>query len=80
LGWNLTLEEQITHINLGSLEAPQLVKINSKANNEFLKGAKALFHEYKNMFTWSYQDMKGIHPSICEHQIELEEGTTPFHW
>jgi len=54
LGWNLTLEEQVTHINLSSSKAPQLVKINSKANNGFLKGAEALFHEYKNMFTWSY--------------------------
>ncbi len=67
LGWNLTLEKQVIHINLGSSKAPKLVKINSKANNEFLKGVEALLHKYKDMFTWSYRNTKGIPPSIREH-------------
>lgn len=78
MGWNLTPEEQFTHINLGSLEASQLVKINVEVGGEFLKGVEAFFREYKDVFPWSYQNMKGTPPSICEHRIELEEGATPF--
>jgi hypothetical protein len=76
LGWNLTPQEQFTHINLRSSEVPQLAKISVEASGEFLKGTEAFFHEYKDVFTWSYQDMKGIPPSICEHWIDLEEGAT----
>jgi hypothetical protein len=41
--------------------------ISSKANDEFLRGVEALLHKYKYMFIWSYQNMKSILPSICEH-------------
>jgi hypothetical protein len=47
LGRNLTPKKQLTHINLGSLEAPQLVKISVKVSGEFLKGAKVVFCKYK---------------------------------
>ncbi len=60
------------------MEAPQLVKISIEVSGEFLKGAKDFFVDI-NVFAWSYQDMKGIPPSICEHRIKLEEETTPFH-
>jgi hypothetical protein len=55
------------------------VKINVETSGEFLKGVETFFHEYKDVFTWGYQDMKGIPPSICEHQIDLEERATPSH-
>jgi hypothetical protein len=61
------------------LEVPQLLKISVETSGEYLKEAKVFFHEYKDVFAWSYQDMKGIPPSICEHWIELKKGATPFH-
>jgi hypothetical protein len=50
------------------------VKINVEANGEFLKGVEMFYLEYKDVFTWSYQDMK---KTICEHKIDLEERATP---
>ncbi len=73
LGWNLTLEEHVTHINLGSPKIPQLVRISFEASDEFFRRADALFCKYKDVFTWNYRNMRGILPSICEHCIELEE-------
>jgi hypothetical protein len=35
------------------------VKISVEANGEFLKGIKMFFCKYKNVFAWTYQDMKG---------------------
>ncbi len=43
LGWNLTLEEHVTHINLGSPETPQLVRISFEASDEFLKERRLFF-------------------------------------
>ncbi len=59
LGWNITPEEQLAHINLGSPKVPQLMKISIEVSGEFLKGVKVFFCEYKDVFGWSYQDMKG---------------------
>lgn len=30
-----------------------------------------LFHEYKDVFAWSYKDLKGIPPELGQHHIEL---------
>jgi hypothetical protein len=30
-----------------------------------------LLKEFKDIFTWTYKDLKGIPPEIAQHQIEL---------
>jgi len=29
-------------------------------------------------FEWSYKDLRGVSPSICEHHIDLEYGVWPI--
>ena len=29
--------------------------------------------QYKDVFTWSFEDMKGLHPTFCQHQINLHK-------
>jgi hypothetical protein len=31
---------------------------------------KALFQEYRDIFTWSYTEIPGLDPSIVEHRID----------
>jgi hypothetical protein len=38
-----------------------------------------LFEEYKDVFTWSYKELKGIFPHIAQHQIELDTMILPSH-
>lgn len=42
---------------MGSLEALQFVKVGTKASHNFLEGVEALFHKYKDIFAWSYQNI-----------------------
>ena len=37
---------------------------------EFLKN-------YKDVFAWTYGDMKGIPLHICEHKVEIEPNAKP---
>ena len=30
-----------------------------------------LLHEYKDVFAWSHEDMKGLDPKFYQHQINL---------
>jgi hypothetical protein len=38
---------------------------------------KQLLTEFKDIFAWSYKDLKGIPRSICEHKIELTTNAHP---
>ena len=29
-------------------------------------------------FSWDYNDMKGVHPSVCRHNIYIKEGCKPM--
>ena len=33
--------------------------------------------EYKDIFAWSYKDLKGIDPEICQHSIPLKSDAKP---
>jgi hypothetical protein len=37
---------------------------------------KALFQEYRDIFTWSYTEMPGLDPSIVEHHIDTWPSIT----
>jgi hypothetical protein len=36
------------------------------------------FTKHVSVFAWSYKDLKGVPPKICEHHIHLEEGAKPI--
>ena len=33
--------------------------------------------EYKDVFAWSYKDLKGVAPDICQHTIPMREDAKP---
>ena len=36
-------------------------------------------HEFKNIFAWSYHDLRGVPAEVCQHRIELKLDATPSH-
>jgi hypothetical protein len=38
-----------------------------------------LLKEFKNIFAWTYKDLKGIPLEITKHQIELNTSIPPIH-
>ena len=32
-----------------------------------------LLRQYKDVFAWSFKDMKGLDPTFCQHQINLHK-------
>jgi len=37
-----------------------------------------LFKEFHDVFTWSYEEMLGIHPSIVENKIKTYMNAKPI--
>jgi hypothetical protein len=55
------------------------VKLNIDLDLSIATTTKKLFKEYKDVFTWSYKDFKGMPPHIAQHWIELDIIILHFH-
>jgi len=38
-----------------------------------------LFKEFRDVFTWSYEEMPGTYPSTAQHEIKTYENTKLVH-
>ena len=36
-----------------------------------------ILRQYRDVFAWSFKDMKGVDPSFCQHQINLLKDAMP---
>ena len=76
-GWTVEDEDLVKNLNLGSPEVPKLVKI-TKDLGEYKAKVKELLLKFKDVLVFTYKDMKGIPPHICEHKIELQPKAKPI--
>lgn len=69
--WMLTIAKQLSKLNLGTNKAPCIMLISVAPSKQFQVKVKQLLSKFKDVFAWSYKELKGIPRSICEHKIEL---------
>ncbi len=62
----------MTKIKLGFEEILQQVKINIDLELVINSQPVKLLKEFKDIFTWTYKDLKGMSPKIVQHQFELD--------
>ena len=55
-----------------------MIKIGKNASPKERKAIKNLIREYKDVFAWTYGDLKTFDPAIIEHTIPLNEGAKPY--
>jgi hypothetical protein len=58
-------------LNLGIDAKPQLVNINAQLKIGKVLEVEQLLKEFKDVFAWTYKDLKGISPKLAQHIIEL---------
>jgi hypothetical protein len=49
-----------------------MVKVNSKLQPKKVLELEELFERYKDVFAWTYKDLKGIPPKLAQPKIELD--------
>lgn len=64
-------------INIGTEAEPKMLYIGAQCTDEEKEKFTALFHEFIDVFTWSYKDLCGFDPGFIQHSIPLEEGVVP---
>ena len=67
-------------INLGSKQSPKNVNLGlGYTAIEHVVSIK-LFKQYKDMFTWTYDDLKTYDMKIIQHVILMEPNAKPYQW
>jgi hypothetical protein len=57
---------------MGTKEKPHMLKVNSKLQLEKVLELEEFLWRYKDVFAWTYKDLKGIPPKLVRHKIELD--------
>ena len=53
-------------------------QIGNSIQGEELEQYKSILNEFSDVFAWDYSDLKGVSPELCQHKIDLLEGTYPI--
>ena len=58
-------------------EEPRIVNIATDLSPDEEELLVKTLREYKDVFAWSYKDLKGVDASICQHTIPMREDAKP---
>jgi hypothetical protein len=70
--------EEVEDCDLGTEKEPRLVKISKFLPPKVKDKYKDLLKQYKDVFSWSYDELKTYETSIIDHKIPLKPGVKPF--
>jgi hypothetical protein len=70
--------EEVEDCNIGTVENPELVMISKYLQAQMKSKYAKFFGLYKDVFSWSYDDLKTYDTSLIEHKIPLKHGIKPF--
>ena len=65
-------------INLGTEANPQNINLGSDYTQNEKSAFLKLFSEFKDVFAWSYNDMKSFDTQIIQHIIPMKSQSKPF--
>ena len=68
------VEEPTKEINLGTENDPRAVIISLNLNPEEESALIQVLKEYKDTFTWTYEDMPSLDPTLVEHRLSIKLG------
>jgi ribonuclease HI len=70
----------LTHekVNLGIKDNPQCINLGVGCSEQEKTTFIKLFKEFKDVFAWTYDDLKTLDPNIIQHVIPMKPKTQPF--
>jgi len=77
--WMLIKEQQLMKFTLGIDAKPQMVKINARLEISKMLKMEQLLKEFKDVFAWTYKDLKGIPLELAQHKIKLDTAIPLAH-
>jgi hypothetical protein len=68
---------ELEELNLGTAKEPRNVLIVKGLDPDFKEQLTHVLRTYKDVFAWSYEDMKGLNPEFYHHKINLAKDAIP---
>jgi ribonuclease HI len=65
-------------VNLGTSENPECINLGLGCSKQEKASFVKLFKEFKDVFAWTYDDLKTFDPNIIQHEIPMKPQTLPF--
>jgi hypothetical protein len=65
-------------VNIGTEEVPRLIKIGKSTSEKERKEIISLVSEYRDVFYFTYDELKAYKDDVFQHTIPLKEDTKPF--
>ena len=65
-------------VNLGTEHNPQCVNLGNSCSPQEKTAFIRLFNEFKDIFSWMYDDLKTFDPNIMQHVIPMKQEAKPF--
>jgi hypothetical protein len=70
--------EEVEDFDIGTEKESRVVKISKFLPPEVKVKYKNLLKQYKDVFAWSYDELRTYDTSIIDHKIPLNLGVKPF--
>jgi hypothetical protein len=70
--------KEVEYCDIGTKEKPKLVKISKYLPPEMKSKYVELLKQYKDVFAWSYDELKSYDTIVIKHKIHLKLGIKPF--
>jgi hypothetical protein len=70
--------EEVEYCNIGTKEEPGMVKISKYLPPEVKNKYKDFLARYKDVFAWSYEEIRTYDTTVIKHKIPLKPGIKPF--
>ena len=64
-------------LNIGTPYCPKNVNIGAQCTDEEKLKFTELLHEFQDVFSFSYEDIRGFDPALIQHSIPIKEGIKP---
>jgi hypothetical protein len=70
--------EEVEDCDIGTKEEPKIVKLFKYLPSQVKSKYVELLKKYKDVFSWSYDDLKTCDTFVIEHKISLKHGIKHF--
>ena len=71
-------QSNVEECNIGGMKEPKMIKLSKTLPSHTKHKYIELFKEFKDVFSWGYEDFKSYDTSIIQHKIPLKENQKPF--
>ena len=61
-------------LNIGTPDSSKNVKIGAQCSDEEEMKFSKILGEFQDVFSWSYEDLRGFDPYLIQHVIPIKEG------